>query len=88
MLIVWIGLSLQVTNRDGDSYNTEAAAKAKNFHKVLTCKSSIYYLFFFWDVVIALSMLSESLQGRSVCIGDVYTLLESCKSTLNTYNER
>ena len=80
--------SLQIANPDGPSYTSDAAAKGRNFYKVLTTKSALYFLFFYWDVVIALSMFSESLQQRSVCIGDVYQLLESCKSTLDTYRER
>ena len=79
---------MQVTNPDGDSYTSDAAAKGRNFYKVLTTKSALYFLFFFWDVVIALSMFSEGVQVRSVCIGDVYQLMEGCKSTLATYFER
>ena len=75
----------RLRNPDGGEFHKDAAQKAKYFLGVLCEKSCLQFMFFLWDIVEALCILSETLQRRDISIGEVWTVVEATKSLLTTY---
>ena len=65
-----------------------AAAKAKNFLKILTSKDGVYFLHFLWDLTTCLAKVSKVFQDRMTTVGQIHTELTAAKAVLESFKTR
>ena len=85
---IYVIIKLQLQSEHGGARNKVAAAKAKNFLKILTSKDGVYFLHFLWDLTTCLAKVSKVFQDRMTTVGQIHTELTAAKAVLESFKTR